>query len=273
MTAIDLQTIELDLVIEAIHRRYGYDFRNYARASLERRVRYRMRVEGLDSMLELLPRILYDQEFAASFIDELSIAVTEMFRDPSLYQVLRTDVIPILKTYPYVKIWHAGCATGEEVYSMAIALHEEDFLDRVQIYATDFNRKVLEQARQGIYRRDDMDKATSNYNKTNPRRSLSDYYHARYQSAAIARFLRQKIIFAHHDLATDSAFGTMNVIMCRNVMIYFNKELQNRVLGLFRDSLCRRGFLIVGTKETLEFSAVAHAFELLHVHNRIYRMR
>lgn len=272
-STVDPQAIELDLVAEAIFRRYGHDFRNYARASLERRVRQLMRTEGVDSMLELLPRILHEPQFAASLVDHLSVMVTEMFRDPSFYRVVRNEVLPVLRTYPFAKIWHAGCATGEEVYSMAIVLHEEGFLDRVQLYATDCNRRALDLAQQGIYRIHDMQKATLNYNKTEPKGSFHEYYHAKYQSAALAHFLRERVIFAHHNLATDAVFGAMNVIVCRNVMIYFDKQLQNRALELFRDSLCRRGFLILGTKETLEFSSVAHAFEPVDLHDRVYRMK
>ena len=273
MTAADPQAIELELVVEAIFRRYGHDFRNYARASLERRLRSRMRSEGMNTLLDLVPRILHEPPFAASLIDDLSVTVTEMFRDPSLYQMLRTEIIPVLQTYPYAKIWHAGCATGEEVYSMAIVLHEEGFLERVQLYATDCNKRALELAKQGIYSMQDMQKATSNYNKTAPKGAFHDYYHARYKSAALARFLRERVIFAHHNLATDTAFGTMNVVLCRNVMIYFNRQLQDRALRLFRDSLCRRGFLILGTKETLEFSSVVDTFEPVDLPHRVYRMK
>jgi chemotaxis protein methyltransferase CheR len=273
MTRADPRAIELELVIHAIYRRYGYDFRDYARVSLERRMHHRMHLAGMESMLELLPRILYDSEFASSLMDDLSITVTEMFRDPAFYQALREHVIPILKSYPYVKIWHAGCATGEEVYSMAIILHEEGLLDRAQLYATDFNQRALDIAKQGIYRVEDIHKATLNYNKTRPKASFRDYYHAKYRSAILARFLRENITFAHHNLTTDAVFATMNVVICRNVMIYFNRELQDRVLCLLRDSLCRRGFLALGTKETLEFSAVAESFEPVTLRQRIYQVR
>lgn len=273
MTRADPHTIELELVVEAIFRRYGYDFRHYARASLERRVRDFARRAGMHGLLPLLPRILHDEQFASSLVDELAVPVTELFRDPDFYREFRTDVIPILKTYPYVKIWHAGCATGEEVYSMAVILHEEGFLDRAQLYATDFNQRVLDQARRGIYRIDDVRKATHNYNQTAPKGSFHDYYHARYQSAVIERFLRSRITFAHHNLATEAAFGSMHVIVCRNVLIYFDKELQTQVLSLFRDSLTRRGFLVLGSRETLDFSPVASDFEATHERWRIYRLR
>lgn len=273
MTDPGLQDIEMDLVLEAMYRRYGYDFRHYARASLKRRLQQRMEESGITSMLDLLQPLLHDRAFAERMMDDLSVTVTEMFRDPLFYRVLREHVIPVLKTYSYVKIWHAGCATGEEVYSMAILLHEEGFLQRAQIYATDFNQRALAVACEGIYSIESIRKATLNYNQTNPKSSFKEYYHIKYGAAILSKLLREGMIFSHHNLATDGVFAEMNLIVCRNVMIYFDQTLQDRVLRLFRDSLCHRGFLGLGLKETLDFSAVAQAFVPVYPQARIYRLK
>lgn len=270
---VDVQEIELELVLEAMFRRYGYDFRHYARSSLKRRLWQRVRDAGMARMSELVPALLHDRGFAECVVDDLSITVTEMFRDPFFYRVLREQVIPVLKTYPHVKIWHAGCATGEEVYSMAILLHEEGFLDRTQIYATDVNKRALAKARDGIYSIESIRKATLNYNRTNPRTSFSNYYHVNYDLAIINKDIREYILFSHHNLATDGVFAEMNLILCRNVMIYFNATLQSRVLALFRDSLCRPGFLGLGLKENLGSGSVAHAFNPVNPQARIYRLK
>lgn len=269
----NIEDIELGLVLEAIYRRYGYDFRHYARASLERRLLQRVADEGMERLLDLLPPLLDDHRFAERVLDDLSIKVTEMFRDPPFYRALRDKIIPLLKTYPYIKIWHAGCSTGEEVYSMAILLHEEGYLHRAQIYATDLNKRALAAARAGIYSIDNIRTATHNYNQTNPKSTFNEYYSVKYDAAIINNNIREGIIFSHHNLASDGVFGEMNLILCRNVMIYFDSTLQNRVLRLFRDSLCHRGFLALGMKETLDFSDVAQAFNPVCPEARIYRLR
>ena len=273
MEIVDNEKIELRLLLEAIYLKYGYDFRNYAKASVKRRLLRRLSLDGITSLSEMQHKILYDREFFETLLLDLSINVTEMFRDPAFYQALRKVVMPILKTYPFVKIWHAGCATGEEVYSMAILLKEEGLYDRTQIYATDFNEVVLQKAKEGIYPIDRIQDYTYNYQKAGGMESFADYYTAKYESAIINNALKKNVVFADHNLTTDRVFGEMNLIMCRNVLIYFNAELQNRVFGLFYDSLCSNGFLCLGSKESLKFSKYADEFEVVANIEKIYRKK
>ena len=269
----EIDTIEMDLLLEGILRRYGYDFRHYAQASLKRRLRRSMQRADLEQTSQMIPMVLHDEEFFDALLRDLSITVTEMFRDPDFYQAVRRKVVPVLKTYPFIKIWHPGCATGEEVYSMAIVLQEEGFLQRSQIYATDFNTHSLKVAREGIYPLERMQKFAHNYEQSGGTASFSDYYEARYGAARLAEPLRRNITFAYHNLVADGVFGEMNLIVCRNVLIYFDRHLQDRVLGLFSDSLCRRGFLCLGTKETVEFSTANNSFELLSRKQKVYQKR
>ena len=273
MTPKEIEAIEIDLLLEGILRRFGYDFRHYARASLKRRLKRRMNLWGMDHISQMLPAMLHDEAFFDTFLRDMSITVTEMFRDPSFYQEVRERVIPVLKTYPFVKIWHAGCATGEEVYSLAIVLEEEGFLDRAQIYATDFNTHSLEVAREGIYPLDKIQEFTANYNRAGGVASFSDYYHARYKAAKMDSRLTRNLTLAYHNLVTDGVFGEMHLIVCRNVLIYFNRTLQTRVLGLFTESLCRRGHLCLGTKESMEFSEVANRFDTVSREGKIFRAK
>jgi chemotaxis protein methyltransferase CheR len=196
-----------------------------------------------------------------------------MFRDPFVYCALREKVVPLLKTYPFVKVWHAGCATGEEVYSLAILLKEEGLFDRVTIFGTDFNDRALEQARQGIYPAERIKDFTRNYQEAGGKGSFSEYYHARYESAALNANLKERITFANHNLASDAAFGEMHLVFCRNVLIYFNPELQNRALRLFDESLVRGGFLCLGTKEDIQFTEVAGGYDAVDSAARIYRKK
>lgn len=271
MSQRDTQRVEMDLLLDAIRRGRGYDFRDYAQASLRRRVASVMARLQVDHISELISHVLHNDEAFSAFLREMSVTVTEMFRDPSFYTALREDVIPHLHSYPLVKVWHAGCATGEEVYSMAVLLKEEGLLEKTQIYGTDYNNESLDTARDGIYALDRMNKFTANYMRTAPKGSLSDHYHARYEAAKMSDVLRERITFANHNLVIDGVFGEMNVIVCRNVLIYFNKELQNRVLNLFEDSLCHRGFLCLGSKESLKFSTVAEGFVEVSRKERIFR--
>jgi chemotaxis protein methyltransferase CheR len=273
MNEKELKKFEIELLLESIHRRHGYDFRNYSRASLMRRVACLMGKIGVDHISDVIPRILHDDKVFDDLLREMSITVTEMFRDPSFYASIRENVIPYLRSYPLVKIWHAGCATGEEVYSMAIMLKEEGLYDRVQIYATDFNNEAIDKAREGIYPLGKMKKFMANHNKTAPKGSFSEYYHAKYNRAKMSDSLKENITFANHNLVTDGVFGEMNVIVCRNVLIYFDKDLQNRALKLFRDSLCNRGFLCLGSKESLQFTDIAQEFEDVSKKERIFRKR
>ncbi len=268
------EALEIDLLLEAIFRKYGYDFRNYARASLVRRIRNCLNKTETNHISELIPNLLHDKNFFHEVLSEFSVPVTEMFRDPIFYQAFRLRVIPYLRTYPFIKIWHAGCATGEEVYSFAILLQEEGLYDRTIIFATDFNENALEIAKEGIYRLDNVRYYTGNYQKSGGKKAFSDYYYAGgYDSVIMDNALKKNITFANHNLASDGVFGEMHVILCRNVMIYFDKVLQNRVLNLFHQSLVRQGFLCLGTKESLHFSTVEDAFEEVETDYRIYRLK
>ncbi len=268
---VDTENIEIQLLLEAVHLKYGYDFRDYARASVKRRVMHRKNLAGIATLAEMQHRILYDIEFFERLLLDLSINVTEMFRDPSFYAALRKDVIPILKTYPFIKVWHAGCSTGEEAYSMAILLKEEGLYDRTQIYATDFNDMVLQKAREGIYSIEHIKDYTLNYQRAGGKTSFVEYYTAHHNSIILDRSLKKNMVFANHNLETDGVFGEMHLILCRNVLIYFNKTLQSRVIKLFHESLCRLGILCLGSKETLRFSDHAQAFEDVVSDEKIYR--
>jgi chemotaxis protein methyltransferase CheR len=269
----DIQEIELDLLLEAIFQRYGYDFRHYARASVKRRVQRIMEKSGCARISEVIPRLLYDEAFSQTAIQEFSVSVTEMFRDPEFYRALRQIVVPYLKTYPYIRVWHAGCAMGEEVYSMAILLQEEGLYERSTIFATDFNEAVLDKAREGIYALRNIRQYTLNYMSAGGTRSFGDYYHAKYESAIMNPTLKSRITFASHNLATDGVFGELQVIFCRNVLIYFDRELQNRVLGLFAESLAPGGFLCLGSKETLQYSDMADRFKVIDEQAKIFQKR
>lgn len=273
MTTLENENIELQLLLEAIYLKYGYDFREYARASVKRRIMHRLAVAGLNNLAEMLHKLLHDVEFFERILLDLSIHVTEMFRDPSFYHALRTEVIPILRTYPFFKIWHAGCATGEEAYSMAILLKEEGLYARAQIYATDYNNVVLQKAKEGIYPLDQVKEYTQNYQQSGGRASFVDYYTAHHHSIIMNRALKENIVFANHNLETDGIFGEMHLILCRNVLIYFTRKLQNRVIKLFYDSLCPRGILCLGSKESLRFSEYSDRFEDVAVDEKIYRKR
>jgi chemotaxis protein methyltransferase CheR len=273
MKKIDTATFEINELLDAIYFRYGYDFRNYARASLERRIKNRCTHSKLNNISEMIPKIMYDSDFFDLFLKDMSITVTEMFRDPHVFQQIRSKVIPQLKTYSRINIWHAGCATGEEVYSMAILLEEEGLLKRTRIYATDFNNHSLEIAKKGIYPADKMKLFTKNYIDSGGKASFADYYQANYNSAMIRKSLKDNITFANHNLMKDQVFAQMNLIVCRNVLIYFNNELQNRTLTLFKESLVNRGYLVLGDKETINFTNVKNDFEECCSKERIYRKK
>ena len=268
-----IEDIELELMLEAIFRRYGYDFRNYSRASIKRRVKHFMAGSGQEKISEVTTQLLYEPDFFQNLVQEFSIPVTEMFRDSDVYACLRNQVVPFLKTYPFVKIWHAGCASGEEVYSLAILLQEEGIYNRATIYATDFNESMLKKAKEGIYSIGDVKNYFDNYRKSGGTGSLSDYFEAHYDSVIMLPSLKKNITFARHNLAVDKVFGEMHLIMCRNVLIYFNRTLQDHVLHLFDDSLIRGGFLCLGKKETLNFSEVFPAYEKIDEEKKIYRKK
>lgn len=273
MNNSEIENIEVNVLLQAIFDRYGYDFRNYARASIERRARLFARKNGYDYISELIPKILRDEILFEQLLKEFSITVTELFREPLSYKELKEKVFPILKTYPFIKIWHAGCATGEEVYSLAILLKEEGLYEKATIYATDFNDEALEIARQGIYPLENMKTFISNYMQAGGSDVLSNYYFAKHDSVIFDKSLIKNVMFANHNLATDSVFGEMNLIMCKNVMIYFDKELQNRVLNMFNESLIHGGFLCLGNKESLMFSEVQDKFDIVDNVEKIYKKK
>ena len=263
--------IELRLLMEAIYLQYSHDFRDYAPASFKRRVAYALAQFGLPTVSSLQDRILRDPQMFARLLQYLTVPVSEMFRDPGYFLALRKQVMPVLRTYPSIKIWIAGCSTGEEVFSMAILLREERLLERSIIYATDINPSSLDKARAGIFPQESVRQYTANYQKAGGTSSFSDYYTAAYGGALFDRTLCGNVTFADHSLATDSVFAETQFISCRNVMIYFNRALQDRALGLFAESLSHRGFLGLGNKESIDFSAHAKSFEPLVKAERIYR--
>jgi len=267
------EDIEIGLLLEAIYQKYGYDFRNYSREHIKRRILHRLALSNFNSISEIQHNVLYDRTLFNILLHDFSINVTEIFRDPSFYKAIREHVIPILKTYPFIKIWHAGCSTGEEVYSMAVLLKEEGLYNKALIYATDFNETVLQKAKEAIYPIDNMEKSESNYQKSGGLGSFSDYYVAKYNSFVFHKYLKEKIIFADHNLVTDGIFGEMNMIICRNVLIYFNKELKNRVIKLFHDSLCHGGFLGLGSKESIRFTEHYDRYECYIKEENIFRKR
>ena len=270
---VSIEDIEIRLLLEAIYQLYGYDFRCYSKASLRRRIMHRMEMSGFGSIMEMTERVLRDRYFFVTLLNDLTVNVTEMFRDPDFYLAFRREVVPVLRTYPFIKLWHAGCSTGEEIYSMAILLEEEGLYGRSMLYATDIDKGVLSVARKGIYSIDAIRDYTDNYVRAGGTGSLSDYYTAKYDGVIMDQRLKRNIVFADHDLATDQVFGEMNVIICRNVLIYFDRDLQERVFQLFLDSLDLGGYLCLGTKESLRFSGCEDAFEPVAQRQRIFRKK
>ena len=263
--------IELRLLVDAIYLKYHFDFRQYSIASLRRRLRTALVRFGCDTLSQLQDKVLHDPVAFPALLDFLTIPVSDMFRDPSYFRSLRETVIPLLRTYPSLKVWVAGCSTGEEAYSLAILLREEGLLARTLIYATDINPRTLRAAEAGVYDVARVAGFTENHRRSGARSSLSDYYTAAYGRAVFDKSLKQHMVFSDHSLATDSVFAEVQLVSCRNVLIYFNRELQDRAIGLFRGALCRRGFLGIGSKESLRFSSHADAFVEIVRDDRIYQ--
>ena len=270
---VELERLELDLLLEAIHQRYGHDFRGYARASLRRRLWRRADLEGLRSLSGLQERVLHDPLVMERLLSDLSINVTEMFRDPGCHAALRADVLPLLRTHPFIRIWIAGCSTGEEVVSIAIMLREEGLLERSLVYATDIDAGVLALARSGSFPVERIQGYTRNYLTAGGEQSFSSYYAVDGNRAVFDPALLKDVVFAQHNLATDGSFNEFHLVVCRNVLIYFGRELQDRVLGLFDESLARRGVLALGRKETLRGTVLEDRYETLVEPERIYRRR
>jgi chemotaxis protein methyltransferase CheR len=267
----DLEKLEIDLLLTGIARHYGYDFRGYAPASLRRRVRHTMNGMNVGSVSELQARVLHDPMALDKLLRQLTIHVTSMYRDADFYRAMRKQVVPQLRTYPFVRVWHAGCSTGEEVYSMAILLEEEGLYDRTRLYATDISESVLDRARRGIYPADLMRKYTEAYHRAGGTSEFSKYYIADGENAIMSSALRRNIVFSHHNLGSDSSFNEFNLILCRNVLIYFGTTLRDRAIQLLHDSLVRFGYLALGRKETLESTPLMGRFEPMQGDTRIYR--
>lgn len=265
-----IMELEIDLLLEALRRRYGYDFNNYSRSVVRRVLIDHLAKCECRTVSEFIPRALYDRSFFNRLMIGLSNTVTEMFRDPAFYCDVRKVAIPYLKSYPFIKVWHAGCSTGEEVYSMAILFHEEGLLDRTQFYATDFNLKALETAKSGCYQLTRLKDYTENYNQSGGKASFSEYYSATHQRGQLSSSLRKNITFAHHDLVLDGSLGEMQMVVCRNVLIYFDKQLRSQVMAMFSNSLSHDGLLCLGRDESITFSGIEKQFKTLSPENKIY---
>lgn len=266
----ELENIEIHLLLEAIYRFYGYDFRNYATAFLQRRIWHRIRAENLASISGLQEKILHEPAVMERLFSDFSINVTEMFRDPAFFMVLRKKVIPILKEYPVIRIWHVGCSTGEEVYSMAILLHEEGVYEKSKVYATDINLNSIEKAKKGIFPLEKMQLFTKNYIKSGGKKAFSEYYTVKNEQVTFRPFLKDNIVFFQHNLTTDKSFNEFHLIICRNVMIYFNKLLQNHVHQLLYDSLFESGYLGLGKREEVRFTDYAKYYDVFHSEEKLY---
>ena len=270
-TETALFDIEVKLMLEAVFLRYQHDFRDYAPTSLRRRMRQAMKQFGCDRLAQLQDRVLREPDTFTQMLQFFTVQVSEFFRDPAYFKALRDEVVPLLATYPSIKVWVAGCSSGEEVWSIAILLAEVGLLERTIIYATDINVEALRKAEAGIFPLDRMALFSGNYLAAGGAGSLSDHCTSGYDHVVFDRRLKKQIVFADHSLATDSVFSEVHLVSCRNVLIYFNAKLQDRAVALFRDSLVHRGFLGLGSKETLQFGQHARAFESLVAPQRIYR--
>ncbi|HEY0706497.1 MAG TPA: protein-glutamate O-methyltransferase CheR [Polyangia bacterium] len=267
------EEIEVKLLLEAIATRYGHDLRGYRQASLKRRIHNALMKSGASNLGDLQHRVLHDPAFFVSVLDDLTVQVSDLFRDPEVYRAFRTEVVPLLRTYPQLRIWHAGCSSGEELYTMAIILAEEGLAERTQIYATDLSAQALSRAREGVY---DLERAPTfaeNYRLAGGTQSFPRYFSTAYDRIAFAPALRNNMVFFQHDLGVDQSFGEMHVIFCRNVLIYFDRELRARVLTKFAQSLCHGGFLVLGASEQLGNPEVRMGFSASHAAERIYRYR
>ena len=260
-------------IMEIIYKKYGYDFRQYSEAHILRRIINRARLSGIEDISHVGTEVMNNEAFASKLLQDLSITVTEMFRDPGFYKSLRQNVIPLLKTYPFIKIWHAGCATGEEVYSLAIIMQEEGLYNRTTIYATDFNQQALNRAKEGIFSNELMKEYTTNYQLSGGKESFLNYYTSHYDHVIMNQSLKKNIVWANHNLVTDSVFAEAHLILCRNVLIYFEKELQNKVQKLFYDSLIIGGILCLGSKESLRFTELRGEYTELDSKQRIFKKK
>ncbi|MDQ0199422.1 CheR family methyltransferase [Neobacillus ginsengisoli] len=267
----EIERIEIDLLLEAVFRYYGYDFRNYAFPFIQRRISYRVRKENVTSISALQEKVLRDPAVMRGVLSDFSINVTEMFRDPTFFKSFRTKIIPLVKDYPEIRIWHVGCSSGEEVYSMAILLHEEGIYEKTRIFATDINKCIIDKAKQGTFPLDVMQIYTKNYFEAGGKRAFSEYYKAVDDKVFFHPFLRKNVVFAQHNLVTDQSFNEFDIIICRNVLIYFNKVLQNHVHKLLYNSLCLSGFLGLGKREGIKFTSYENCYGEFDASEKLYR--
>ncbi|WP_428911886.1 CheR family methyltransferase [Niallia sp. Krafla_26] len=267
----DLEELEIKLLLQGLFEWCGYDFRNYAYQSIKRRIWHRVHEENLDTITELLNKVLHDPQVLQRLVGDFSIHVTEMFRDPLFFLHFREKIVPLLRTYPSIRIWHAGCSTGEEVYSMAILLHEAGLLEKTKIYATDINANALSAAKKGLFPLNNMKKYTNNYLQAGGERAFSDYYNVMNDGVKFHSFLSKNVIFTQHNLVTDRSFNEFHVILCRNVLIYFNKTLQKKVHKLFHESLCMFGVLGLGDKETISYMEVTDCYKGISSKHKLYQ--
>jgi chemotaxis protein methyltransferase CheR len=273
MRAEDNTELEISLLLEAFYHKYGYDFRQYSKAHISRRIKSRMRLAGFNEVSQIKSIVLKDETFASELLQDLSITVTEMFRDQDFYRSVRENVIPVLKTYPFIKIWHAGCSTGQEAYSMAIILMEEGLYERTTIYATDFNQVALSRAKEGIFSNSMMEEYAVNYQSSGGKESFSDYFTSNYDSGIIDQSLKKNIVWANHNLVTDSVFAEVHMILCRNVLIYFDINLQNKVQKLLYDSLIHGGILCLGLKESIRFTDFYEKYTELDKKQKLFKKK
>lgn len=256
-----LEDREITTLIEEIYKYHGYDFSGYSVASFRRRIDRLYQMDGYDDFSELLSKVRSDEDYFKHMIEEITVNVTEMFRDPSFYRILRTEILPTLATKPFIRIWHAGCATGEEVFSMAILLKELNLLHKSLLYATDLNASVLEIAKKGVFPLRSIQQYAENYRIASGKNDFSEYYIANYGYAKFSEELIERMVFSQHNLITDGSFNEFDLILCRNVLIYFDKDFQRVSLELFDQSLSKLGYLALGTKETIKFSSIQHRFK------------
>lgn len=268
---IDIENLEIRLLLDGIYETYGYDFREYAPTSLKRRIKKSLHEEHLKTVSELQNKILHDVKAMERFLYNISIDVTAMFRDPAFYRAYRIKVLPALRKLPFFRVWHCGCATGEEVYSNLILLHEEGLNGNVRIYATDMNYLTIEKAKQGTYPLSSMHEYTENYLKSGGTRDFSEYYTAKYDNAILNSSFRDKIVWASHNVVSDASFNEFHIIFCRNVLIYFSAGLQEKVHKLLYESLATGGFLCLGSKESLTFTPFETSYEIIDEKEKIYR--
>jgi chemotaxis protein methyltransferase CheR len=268
-----IESLEIELLLEGVFKHYGYDFRDYAKNTLLKKIYEQVRKEGLTSITGLLEKILHNPDCMERFVHSISIPVSTMFRDSNFFDTFRKKVVPLLRAYPFIRIWHVGCAKGEEAYSMAILLHEEGLYKKCRLYATDLNEDVIRQAKKGIYPLSRMQEYTRNYIDAGGTKSFSEYYTAKYDHVILRPWLRDNIIFSQHNLVSDGPFNEFNVILCRNVMIYFNKTLQNKAHELFYNNLVRFGFLGLGEQESIKFSAHEKRYQPLSGKSKIYKKK